>query len=120
MANYTVESIDVDGDNVPDGDLVTQWKNGKVVSRKFVAYKKMQEVTNQILEAPRVAKNKAIKVTKRRPVVAPKIEATAAPENRVIVQDDTGFMQLMKQGAGHAAGSIAVNSAVNVLKGLFE
>lgn len=112
--NYTVEAIDVDGDKVPDGDLVTQWKNGKVVSRKFVAYKKMQEVTNQILAAPRVAKKKAIKVTKRRPVVTP------SAENRVVVQDDTGFMQLVKQGAGREAGSIAINSAVDVLKGLFE
>lgn len=111
--NYTVEAIDVDGDKVPDGDLVTQWKNGKVVSCRFVAYKKMQEVTNQILAAPRVAKKKAIKVTKRRPVVTP-------GEHRVIIQDDTKFMQLVKQGAGRQLGSLAIDTAVDVLKGLFE
>ena len=36
---YTIEPIDVDGDGIPDGDLVSKYVNGKLMSRKFVALK---------------------------------------------------------------------------------
>jgi len=109
---YTIEKLDVDGDGIPDGDLVTKWKLNRkgekvLVSRKFVAIKKIKEIVDNIPQTK--AKVKKIIVRKT-------ISQSTTP---VQVQDKTQFVQYIKQGAGTEVGRIAVDSLASALGDLF-
>lgn len=112
---YTIEAIDVDGDGVPDGDLITKISKGKIVSRKFVPYKKLKEIADTVKTSGKVVGAKKLKIQKKRPL--PTNEPVTNP---VIVQDQTTFGQLIKQGAGREIGKISVDVVADELGKLFD
>ena len=110
---YTIEKIDIDGDGIPDGDLISQWKvtkTGKktLVSRKFVPIKKIKEIVDNLptTNAKKISYKKSLPT-----------EPTIAP---VQIQDKTHFVQYMKQGAGNEIGRVAVDSLADALGNLFD
>lgn len=112
---YTIEKIDIDGDGIPDGDLVSQWKLNRkgervLVSRKFVPIQKIKEIVDNI---PKTPKAKTIRTYKK----AIPSEPTTAP---VQIQDKTEFVQYIKQGAGTQIGRIAVDSLAGALGDMFS
>ena len=113
---YTVESIDVDGDGIPDGDLVTKYVNGKVISRKFVPLSKLKNIAKNI----KTVQNQNVKTVSKSPKMIykniPPVQDTNKP---VLVQDTTGFAQYIKAGAGHEAGRLATDAVVDGFKSLF-
>lgn len=116
---YTVEAIDVDGDGIPDGDLVTKFVNGKVVSRKFVPHEKMKEIADNAA-AQQPATPKAAGRQKR--LIYKNVPAVPDPQRNgpVMVADQTGFAQYIKMGAATQAGSLATNAVVDGIAGLFS
>jgi hypothetical protein len=135
---YTVEPIDVDGDGIPDGDMVTKYVNGKVVSRKFVPMKKIQQIVAKSMassaasSASRPKKARAPPSATQGMVYAswaglgggcaptykrlPEVQESNKP---VLVQDSTGFAQYVKAGAGMEAGRLATDAVVDGLEDLF-
>lgn len=127
---FTVEPIDVDGDNIPDGDLVTKYVNGKAVSRKYVPLKKLKKIVDNAQEYATAMENnvnnrsKSTGKTPRTPggtrIVyknMPDVENTDKP---VMVADQTGFGQYIKAGAGLQLGSMATEAVVNGIADLFS
>ena len=115
---YTVEAIDVDGDGIPDGDLVTMFSNGKVVSRKFVPHEKMKQIAEQAAQQPPTPK-----AGRQKRLIYKNVPATAPDPQRngpVMVADQTGFAQYIKMGAATQAGSLATNAVVDGIAGLFS
>jgi hypothetical protein len=113
---FTVEPIDIDGDNIPDGDLVTKYVNGKVVSRKFVQLKKLEAIADGVNTTANASSTNTRGANKFVYKQMPNITETEKP---VLVQDSTGFAQYMKMGAGLTAGQIATTTVFDGLKGLF-
>lgn len=123
---YTVEAIDIDGDNIPDGDLVTKYVNGKVVSRKFVPLKKLKKVVKDA-QAQQQANNSMglnAPATPRTPggsrMVYKNMPAVEDTDKPVMVADQTGFGQYIKAGAGLQAGSMATEAVVSGIASLFS
>jgi hypothetical protein len=122
---YTVEAIDIDGDNIPDGDLVTKYVNGKVVSRKFVPLKKLKKVVKeaQAQQQQQLQANNA-PATPRTPggsrIVYKNMPQVQDTNNPVMVADQTGFGQYIKAGAGLQAGSMATEAVVSGISSLFS
>lgn len=118
---YTVEAIDIDGDNIPDGDLVTKYVNGKVVSRKFVPLKKLKKAVKDA-QAQQMANNAP--PTPRTPggsrIVYKNMPNVQDTDNPVMVADQTGFGQYIKAGAGLQAGSMATEAVVSGIASLFS
>ena len=116
---YTVVTIDVDGDGIPDGDLVTKFVNGKVVSRKFVPHQKMKQIVDnaaaQQPQTPKTGRQKRL-IYKNVPATAPDPQRNGP----VMVADQTGFAQYIKMGAATQAGSLATNAVVDGIAGLFS
>ena len=119
VVTYTVEAIDVDGDGIPDGDLVTKFVNGKVVLRKFVPHEKMKEIADnaaaQQPSTPKAGRQKRL-IYKNVPATAPDPQRNGP----VMVADQTGFAQYIKMGAATQAGSLATNAVVDGIAGLFS
>lgn len=120
---YTVEAIDVDGDNIPDGDLVTKYVNGKVVSRKYVPLKKLKKVVHDAELANENA-NVSRGATPRTPggtrIVYKNMPNVQDTDRPVMVADQTGFGQYIKAGAGLEAGRIATDAVVSGIASLFS
>lgn len=120
---YTVEAIDIDGDNIPDGDLVTKYVNGKVVSRKFVPLKKLKKAVKDA-QAHQQNANDAAPATPRTPggtrIVYKNMPNVQDTNNPVMVADQTGFGQYIKAGAGLQAGSMATEAVVSGIASLFS
>lgn len=109
--------VDVDNDGVPDGDIVVaKDKNGNVVSRKFVPYKKMKKIVDTAISAAAAG----VKPVKRR-VIKPTNPASPVdmPTSRVITEDQTGFAQYLKMGVGLGAGMAVSELAVDGIASLF-
>ncbi len=122
--HFTVESIDVDGDSIPDGDMVSKYVDGVLVSRKFVPLTKLKRIARNAAaksrSSSRPPRNAPPNAPRNAPPNAPRnARANAAPDNRVIVQEDTGFGQYIKAGAGMEAGRVATDAVVDGLMGLF-
>jgi hypothetical protein len=116
---YTVEAIDVDGDGVPDGDLVTMFVNGKVVSRKFVPHEKMKQIAdNAAAQQPTTPKAPG----RQKRLIYKNVPAVPDPQRNgpVMVADQTGFAQYIKMGAATQAGALATNAVVDGIAGLFS
>jgi hypothetical protein len=142
---YTVEAIDVDGDGVPDGDLVTKWRIKKdgtrtVVQRKFVPTQKIKALVgkaaaNASATEEANASVASTKVKVKAKAVAKKTKAKAATsylktfkgqeapatmaQQPVQIQDKTQFAQYMKMGAGLEVGRIAVDTVASAISDLF-
>jgi hypothetical protein len=113
----TVQAIDVDGDGIPDGDLVSKWLvkpdgTRKLVSHKFVSAKDMQNVAHTAASA---ANSKGKKLVTYKGATPP----ASQEQQPVQVQDKTTFGQYIKLGAGVEVGRIAVDSVANALSDLF-
>ncbi|KAG2424980.1 hypothetical protein HXX76_014138 [Chlamydomonas incerta] len=113
-AQYTVEPIDIDGDNKMDGDLVTKYVNGEVVSRKFVPFEKLKRVADDAIAAANGGSEVQLPVYQNIPA---NVQGTNQP---VMVADQTGFGQYVKAGAGMAVGSTVVGALFSGLGSLFE
>lgn len=111
---YTIEAIDVDGDGVQDGDLVTKYVNGKIHSRKFVPLAQLKKKLKQTNLKPSIGEKPQKLVYKQ---VPQNMENTSKP---VIIQESTNFGQYVKAGAGMTVGSLAVNTVFDGLASLFS
>jgi sRNA-binding protein len=115
---YNILPIDVDGDGIPDGNLIEQVKNGVVIARKFVENKKMEKIATKIKDVDKKnKKEKKTKVVFKEKALNKKTKAdTVIPSQQeqpvVRVADATSFAQSLKTGAatgiGATAGSILV------------
>jgi len=114
MTTYTVEQIDIDGDGIPDGDLITMWKKGKAVQRKFVPFKKIKQIVDSSAQLAQVPVKKRVKVVKR--IRTPTPEGEQQP---VQIQDKTTFGQYIKAGAGTQIGRIAIDAVASKIGELF-
>lgn len=133
---YNIVPIDVDGDGIPDGDLIEQInKNGVVVSRKFVTNAKMTKLAKKVSDIQAQNKNekkekvvmsekqlykedaqkkkiKIISKIKTRKTTnaanARSVQAQPMPEQPVVrVADATSFGQSLKTGAATGIGFTA-------------
>jgi hypothetical protein len=120
---YAIEAIDVDGDGIPDGDLVTQYKNGKIVARKFVPTTKIKKLvesqvkaqdTVQQISAKRIPKSRNVAVRAQIP------ENMASTQQAIVVQNRSGFGEYVKAGAGVSLGAVAVSGLMSGLAAIFE
>jgi hypothetical protein len=108
---YTVEAIDVTGDNIPDGDLVSKWRikadgSKTLVSRKYVRYDVMQDI----------AKNAA--TTKKEPAIKTfrgKQPPPTQANEPIQVANASSFGQYVKAGAGITLGAEAVHLGLSAL-----
>jgi hypothetical protein len=121
---YTVETIDVDGDGIPDGELVIHYINGKIKSKKFVPLKKLKKIANDVEKISK-AENKKNNKTPKTPPKTPKMIYKTIPEVQetdkpVLIQDETKFAQYIKAGAGNQIGRLATDAVADALAGLFE
>jgi hypothetical protein len=120
---YTIEAIDVDGDGIPDGDLVTQYKNGKIVGRKFVAANKLKRLVD---DQVRVQHNVQDMAARRLPKSNNISFRNAIPQNMaqtnqpIVVQNRSSLGEYVKAGAGVTIGSIAVSGLLSGLAALFD
>ena len=127
---YTVEAIDVDGDGITDGDLVTKWrlkKNGTrtLVQHKFVPSEKIKAIVQKAATA--TAAKATTPQTKTKATAKPAILKTykgavapAAQEQQILqVQDRTKFGQYIKMGAGLEVGRIAIDTVASAISDLF-
>lgn len=141
---YTIEYIDVNNNgkvDKGDADLVKMYVNGKLQQQYLVPHKTMGNIASQAMNSFTEMKNSKKNTTKKSnksPLVTPKRNSTKAPkqfeytetipdpnapqnQNKpVIVQDNTGFVQYVKAGAGLEAGRLATDAVVNALSGLFS
>lgn len=121
---YTVESIDVDGDNIPDGDLVTKYVNGKVVSRKFVPLAKLKQVVKEAEAEAKVAEAKTASSSSRTPsgtrMVYKNMPSVDKTDKPVVVAEQTGFGQYLKAGAGTEAGRLITDAIFTGIASLFN
>lgn len=121
---YTVEAIDIDGDNVPDGDLVTKYVNGKVMSRKFVPLKKLKKAVKDAQAQQQQSAVNSATPTPRTPggtrIVYKNMPNVQDSNQPVMVADQTGFGQYIKAGAGLQAGSMATEAVVSGIASLFS
>ena len=113
---FVIERLDVDGDGIPDGDLVKEYVGDRLVRQKFVALDRLKNITDDaIANAAAVAQG---------PVKPQKVvyeRMPAHPEDKpVIVQSDTSFGHYVKAGAGLQLGSIAMDGVVSGLASLFS
>jgi hypothetical protein len=138
---YTVEAIDVDGDGVPDGDLVTKWRIKKdgtraVVQRKFVPTQKIKALVGKAAASAAAANVASASASIKAKAKAKKTKAATsatsylktfkgqeAPatmaQQPVQIQDKTQFAQYMKMGAGLEVGRIAVDTVASAISDLF-
>lgn len=125
---YNVLPIDVDGDGIPDGDLIEMVKNGKVISRKFVPKEKMKKLAKEIKETEKKnGKEKKTKVIFKEKALnkkeTPSVNTTAtSPTEQPIVRvaDATSFGQSLKTGAATGIGITAGSMLVSGIAGLFS
>ena len=131
---YTVEAIDVDGDGIPDGDLITKWRVKKdntrtVVQRKFVPIQKIKALVGKAAMATATAAAAAATATAvvatkaKAPVYVKTFQGKVPPasmeQQPVQIQDKTQFAQYMKMGAGLEVGRIAVDTVASAISDLF-
>lgn len=124
---YTVTPLDVDGDGVADGDVITKYVNGVVETSKYVPLKKMKSEFKKAVTAaskPKAGNPVASGVDKtpsQKQVVYKNMpQDIQQSNNTVMVSDQTGFGQYVKQGAGFAVGGLLVDAAVDTVSGFFS
>lgn len=122
---YTVTPLDVDGDGIPDGDLVTKYVNGKVETSKYVPLKKLKSEYKKAVASASKPKTRTVaaqepQASQKQVVYRNMPQDIQQSNNTVMVSDQTGFGQYVKQGAGFAVGGLAVDAAVSAISGLFS
>jgi hypothetical protein len=104
--------VDVDGDGIIDGDLVTKYVDGKIAGHKFVKSEKLKNMVVKNNSAPKHSIQSKPRVYKN----MPQVQNT---NNQVMVQDKTEFGQYLKQGLGLGIGMEAGKTLVDGLESLF-
>ena len=135
---YVVKNIDIDGDQIPDGDLFLKFKyvtrNKKVHAKLLSAkYLNKKEINSFVKDLNKRIKDNNIDGGKRirKPNVQEKIVYVERPtiSNQqqvpaVQVQDTTSFAQSMKTGFAYGmagrAGSMATEAIVGGIADLFS
>jgi hypothetical protein len=133
---YRVSQIDVDGDGIPDGDLIEEIDSkGVVVKRKFVS----SEVLQKIVSDTKLVDNQSTKRKNSGPppkrfvsdapglAVLPnkKMATTQTPYqpnvNQLVVADNTSLGSELKRsftwGIGMSAGQMLVEGVVGLFTG---
>lgn len=111
---YTILPVDVDGDGIPDGDIIEKInvKTKVVEKRVFVPKSKIDRIVNRMETAEQ-----------QKPVaVVPAANANAPPravDPIVRVADKTSFGQSLKTGFGMGIGFAASDALVDGVTGLF-
>ena len=120
---YTIEQLDVDGDGAYDGNLVTKWRDGKVVARKFVPFEKLKALTEkEMMKAEPAAspqKKKGAKTPSSiafRERIPQHVEKVDKP---LIVQNHSSFGEYIKAGAGISLGMHAVSGLLGAVSDMF-
>lgn len=113
---FVIERLDVDGDGIPDGDLVKEYVGDRLVRQKFVALDRLKNITDDA-----IANAAAVAQGPEKPQKVVYERMPAHPEDKpVIVQSDTSFGHYVKAGAGLQLGAIAVDGVVSGLASLFS
>ena len=105
---YTVLPMDVDGNGIPDGDIIEKFdiKTQKVVSRIFVPKKDLDKIVKDMKVAEKTANANA--------------NAKVAPSDSIVrVKEKTSFLQSLKTGFGSGIGHAAAGAMVNGIGKLF-
>lgn len=115
---YVVRPLDVDGDGIPDGDLIEKVniKTGEVVSRKFVTSAKSKKIVNSLPRAP-VPKTQKQRVVYKDSQINRMEQQQQQP---IMVADQTTFGQSLKTGFATGLGREAASSLFDAVGGLFE
>lgn len=114
---YVIEPLDIDGDGIPDGDLIKQIKNDKVIAQKFVAKKKLENIVNQAIQ---YSENHHSTPANHNEQIIYKRDPQHPEDKPVIIKDDTNFGQYVKMGVGVTVGEVLVKGLVSGLSSLFS
>jgi hypothetical protein len=134
---YRVSHIDIDGDGIPDGDLIEQIDSkGVVVSRKFVSSDVLQNIVSGVKtkanqrdiktgKAPlKRIKSEApglvVMSKKRMNAPVPPPPPPAGVNNQVMVADNTSFGSSLKGSFALGIGFTAGQMLVEGIAGLFS
>lgn len=116
---FNVRPLDIDGDNIPDGDLVEKINSkGVVVSRKFVPYEKIKKIVDNIPKEPKQTTKKTRVIYKDSAITSTPTPGTE--QQPVMVADKTGFGQYLKQGFGVGLGASAGKALFDGVASLFS
>jgi len=103
---YYFEKVDSVG-NLPKGDLVKKFVNGKLVKQKFVTEKKIRDLVNNLKKKSKMMGGDAEKPT------ADKVQ-------KVEVQDNTSMFTVLKQSfAGGVGFFLGMRVVDGVVDGIF-
>lgn len=103
---FRVEKLDINGDGIPDGDLVIRYVNGKEAGKQFVPFDKLKKIVdNSIVNAP-LKKTEQLKVYKTR------LPTPQQQKQPVVIENETSMLHYVKAGFGLNLGAQAANVAV--------
>ena len=110
---FVIEKIDVDGDGIPDGDLVKEYEGDKLLSQKFVPKEKMAEIVDNALNQQNGNSGPKEKIVYKN-------EPQNIDNKPIVIKDNTNFGQYVKLGAGFEVGRGAVDLLFFGLSELFS
>jgi len=110
---FVIEKIDVDGDGIPDGDLVKEYEGDKLLSQKFVPKEKMAEIVDNALNQPKSNSGPKEKIIYKN-------EPQNIDNKPIVIKDDTNFAQFVKAGIALEVGRGAVDLLFFGLSELFS
>ena len=105
---FVIEKIDVDGDGIPDGDLVKEYEGDKLLSQKFVPKEKMAEIVDNALNQPKSNSGPKEKIIYKN-------EPQNIDNKPIVIKDDTNFAQFVKAGIALEVGREVTKGAVELL-----
>jgi len=133
---YRVSHIDIDGDGIPDGDLIEKINSkGVVVSRKFVTSDVLDNIVNGVKynanqhdiktgKVPSKIKSESpgfvVMPNKRMNAPIQSAPPPAGSNNQVMVADNTSFGSSLKGAFAWGIGFTAGEMLVEGVAGLFE
>lgn len=126
---YEVVPVDVDGDGIPDGDLVMYIKGNTIVKRVFIPADKMKQLAQNIIDDQnarpvrggagadiRVLSETAMaRQTSSSTSAAPAHQQAEVPVSKVIVSKKTSFGQSLMDGFGFGIGFGIADAAVDTI-----
>lgn len=142
---YLVEDVDVDGDGIPDGVLVKQYKidannNKHFLSQVFVPNKKLENDLHQQVETykqehPEIIQhvqekgnknyldprnNGGLKIVDDKAIARLEDGKQIPQTQHIIVQDETTLAQHVKAGFGISVGFAITDILAGIFQGLFS
>jgi len=125
---FLIEKIDIDGDGIPDGDLIKRYLGDKFIDQKFVPIDKYNKLNDIIKDTNNIKPSKSnpkVKMIYKQKDYTNKINNNQLPtDQRIIVQDNTGFVQKLTSGLGNGLGlgigMAGANAIADGISGLFD